>query len=262
MSLPSQLLPLFSDALSLLAPPGPPPPPSLCPSRCPLSSGAGSPPSPWTVGRSVGVSLVPPPLAAGWFWAKACKPLTPAHICAHVHTRRDESTGAHARHHRIWGDNGFRAPAPPAGPGGPRQTTGLPTPAGPRHPPTAGPSKSSGWVCTSTGAVTDQEQGGGGGSGEGEAAPVPSPAPHPTLPRDQPGPPRPSRGPSGALLGQELCTKRQLPVGRAGGGSLCEPGPLLVTSLRAREGPFLPKGSGCWESAWGQSCRPAGGLMT
>lgn len=151
---------------------------------------------------------------------------------------------------------------PPAGPGGPRQTAGPPTPPGRDSPTAAGPSKASGWVCTLTGAVTDQEQGGGGGSGEGEAAPVPSPAPHPTLPRDQPGPPRPSRGPSGALLSQELRTKRQLPAGRAGGSSLCEHGPLLVTSLRAGEGPFLPQGGGCWESAWGQSCRPAGGLLT
>lgn len=155
---------------------------------------------------------------------------------------------------------------PPAGPGGPRQTAGPPTPARPRLPPSCRPqqgfpSKASGWVCTSTSAVTDQEQGGCGGAGEGEAAPAPSPAPYPALPRDHPGPPRLSRGPSGSLLQRELRTKRQLPAGRAGGGSLCEHGPRLVTSPRAREGPFLPKGSGCWESAWGQSCRPVGGLM-
>ena len=112
---------------SLLSPPAPPP--GLCPRRCPVLSGGG--PSRWTVGRSVGVSLVPPPLAAGQFWTKACKPLTPAHICTHTcthaHTRRDECTGAHARSHGIRGGNGFRAPPADACQSwGPRQTAGPP----------------------------------------------------------------------------------------------------------------------------------------
>lgn len=168
-----------------------------------MLSGGG--PSLWTVGRSVGVSLVPPPLAAGQFWTKACKPLTPAHICTHtcthVHTRRDECTGAHARSHGIRGGNGFRAPPADACQSwGPRQTAG-PPPHQAETPPRLLPSKVSACVCTSAGAVPDQEQGGGGaGGGRGCSCPLPAhPTPH--FPETSLGPPRPSRGPSGSLLG-------------------------------------------------------------
>lgn len=169
-----------------------------------MLSGGG--PSLWTVGRSVGVSLVPPPLAAGQFWTKACKPLTPAHICTHTcthaHTRRDECTGAHARSHGIRGGNGFRAPPRRRLPVlGTQTDSWTPTPPGRDPPCRLLPSKVSACVCTSAGAVPDQEQGGGGaGGGRGCSCPLPAhPTPH--FPETSLGPPRPSRGPSGSLLG-------------------------------------------------------------
>ena len=184
-----------------------------------MLSGGG--PSLWTVGRSVGVSLVPPPLAAGQFWTKACKPLTPAHICTHTcthtHTRRDECTGAHARSHGIWGDNGFRAPLADACQSwGPRQTAG-PPPRWAETPPSCCPAKYP-HVSAPQQVLSLIRSRAVGARGEGEAAPVPSPpAPPCTSQRPAWGLQGRAGGPSGSLLGRELNTKRQLPAGRVGG---------------------------------------------